>query len=192
MKTVLLSLTILSLAAAASAEAPLPDRETGHGETVSTFLGLCVDNKPRDVRDILDTVRRSGWTVFYEIGAEPYAASEGETRYEAAASSAPGDTCGLHVTVEAKADQELHCEVIVSQFCQATDTKERISETVVAELADTETLTLDPVSTADENRRLQDHVHQVYRASNGDGPLVRLADTGGTLYLSSITTLRDK
>lgn len=169
-----------------SALAPLPTTETGHGETVDTFMGLCVQNQSQSVQDLMSRVRSSGWTVFHE--QSQIADDTMSAVFEAEASSKPGDTCGLHVTLEETENEELLCEVVVSQFCQRGPGGVR--DTILSELSHTDNLTLDLVSTSDENRRLQDHEHQVYRVAGGDGPLVRVADTGGTIYLSSISTLR--
>ena len=190
MKRTCLPIAAFMIAAPAFADAPIPSRETGNGETVSAFMGLCVESEAEDYRERIDLVRESGWTVYYEEQAADNA-SEAPLSYEATASSRPGDTCSLHLTVEARENDELRCEVVVSQFCQrGADTSVR--ETVLESLSQDDDLQLDPVSTADENRRLRDHQHKVYRAGGGKGPLVRLADTGGTLYLSSTAILRNQ
>ncbi len=191
MKTVCLSAISLLLAAPAFADTLLPARDTGEGETVSTFMSLCVEGQTTDYRDRMELARESGWTVYYEEQIFDEVTQE-LTSYEASASSRPGDKCGLHLTLEARENEALRCEVVVSQFCRRGDSNPSIRETVLESLSQDDGLTLDPVSTADENRRLRDHEHKVYRAAGGSGPLVRLADTGGTLYLSSTAILRSE
>lgn len=189
MKIACLSFVTFLFAAPSFADVPLPVRETGQGETVSTFMGLCVEGQTTDYRDRIERVRESGWTVYYEEQAIDDVTQQ-LTSYEASASSRPGDKCGLHLTLEARENEALRCEVVVSQFCRRGEDNSSIRESVLAGLSQDDDLKLDPVSTADENRRLRDHQHKVYRSGGGSGPLVRLADTGGTLYLSSTAILR--
>lgn len=191
MKTACLSFVTFLFAAPAFADAPLPARDTGQGETVSTFMSLCVEGQTTDYRERMELARESGWTVYYEDQVLDDV-TEQLTSYEASASSRPGDKCGLHLTLEARENEALRCEVVVSQFCRRGEADTSIRETVLESLSQDDGLTLDPVSTADENRRLRDHQHKVYRASGSNGPLVRVADTGGTLYLSSTAVLRAK
>ena len=185
MKRVLTALTLLFAPLPALAEETLPSLETGKGETIETFLDLCVKPESSDFRSHVERIRKSGWTIYYED-----ALSKDGNSFEAAASSTPGDECSLHLTLEQTSEFSHRCEVIVSRFCSRNPTS-AIRESVMDELVETQEFTFDPVSTADENRRMSTHEHHVYRSVSGDGPLVRLADTGGSLFLSATSYARD-
>lgn len=184
MKHAATSLLVFLLASPAFAETMLPTRETGKGETVETFINLCVKPETSDFRSHVKLVQKSGWTVFYED-----AVGKGGAAYEASASSNPGDECSMHLTLEEGAGEEKRCEVVVSRFCSASRTS-LIRASVMDELQETKEFAFDPVSTSDENRRMSEHEHHVYRSVTGDGPLVRLADTGGSLFLSAVSLAR--
>lgn len=186
MKTWILSLAAIGLAGSAAAEMSLPVRETGHGETASTFLNLCVKPEAQDFETHIKLVRKSGWTVFYEDGV-----GVADVAYEASASSNPGDECSLHLTLEQDQSGARRCEVVVSRFCSASRTS-TIRASIMSELADTQTFAFDPVSTADENRRSAEHEHHVYRNTQEAGSSVRLADTGGSLFLSATHLAHNK